>query len=150
MKCPVSSAIRKVPEVLRNKIYKQSVDPQWHMGGGGCWAIRKCEQTQMNATEMKMLRWIQGNKTGKDHIRNFIIREKAHIKPTNTVVMKKLQSCFDHVQRTDDDNVANTMLSNRIDGSRPRGRPKLRWMDRVKDDMKQNKTHPEWTSDRES
>ena len=102
----------------------------------------------MNTTEMKMLIWIHGT-TIKDHIRNVTIREKAHIKPINTFLMKKRLSWFGHVQRRDDDNIAKSVLNTRIDGSRPRGRPKLRWMDRLKDDMKKNNIRPEWASDRE-
>ena len=117
--------------------------------GGECWLIRKCEQNQMNTTEMKTLRWIQG-KTRKDHIRNVTIREKAHIKPINHFLMKKRLSWFGHVRWIDDDNVEKSILNTRIDGSRPRGRPKLRWMDRLKDDMKKHNIHPEWASDRES
>ena len=98
---------------------------------------------------MKILRWIQG-KTRKDHIRNVTIREEAHIKPISTFLMKKRLSWFGHVQRRDDDNVAKNVLNTRIDGSRPRGRPKLRWMDRLKYDMKQNNIRPEWASDIES
>ena len=67
----------------------------------------------------------------------------------NTFLMKKRLSWFGHVQLRDDDNVEKSVLNTRIDGSRPRGRPKLRWMERLKDDMKQNKTRPEWVSDRE-
>ena len=78
----------------------------------------------------------------KYHIRNVTIREKALIKPINTFLMKKRLSWFGHVQRRDDDNIANSVLNTRIDGSCPRGRPKLRWMDRLKDDMKKN-IHPE-------
>ena len=63
--------------------------------------------------------------------------------------MKKRLSWFSHVQRRDDDNVGKSVLNTPIDRSHPRGRPKLRWMDRLKDDMKPNKTRPEWTSDRE-
>ena len=103
----------------------------------------------MNTTEMKMLRWIQG-KTRKYHIRNVTIRKKAHTKPINTLLMKKRLSWFSHVLWRDDDNVAKSVLNTRIDGSRPRGRPKLRWMDRLKDDMKKNNIRPEWASDRES
>ena len=110
---------------------------------------KKCEQNQMNTTEMKMLRWIQGN-TRKDHIRNVTIREKAHIKPINNFLMKKRLSWFGHVQRRHEDNIAKSVLNTRIDGSRPRGRPKLRWMDRLKDDMNKNSIRPEWASDRES
>ena len=40
----------------------------------------------MNTTEMKMLRWIQGQ-TRNDHIRNVTIR--THIKPINTFLMTK-------------------------------------------------------------
>ena len=117
--------------------------------GGECWAIRKCEQNQMNTTEMNMLRWIQG-KTRKYHIRNVTIREKVHINPINTFLMKKRLSWFGHVQRRDDDNIAKSVQNTRIDGSRPRGRHNLRWMDRLKDNMKKNNIRPEWASDRES
>ena len=127
---------KKVPEVLNNKIYKTATRLA-RTYGGECWAIRNREQNQMNTTEMKMLRWIQG-KTRKDHIRNVTTREKAHIKPINTFLMKKRLSWFGHVQRRDEDNIAKSVLNTRIDGSRPRGRPKLRWMDRLKDGMKKN------------
>ena len=79
----------------------------------------------------------------KYHIRNVTIREKAHIKPINTFLMKKRLSWFGHVQRRDEDNIAKSVLNTRIDRSRPRGRPKLRWMDRLKDMKKNNKIRPE-------
>ena len=83
------------------------------------------------------------------HIRNVIIREKAHIKPINTFLMKKRLSGFGHVQRRDDDKVTKSVLNTQTEGSRPRGRPKLKWMDRLNDDMKKNNIRPEWSSDRE-
>ena len=55
-----------------------------------------------------------------------------------------------HVQSRDEDNIGKYVLNTRINGSRPRGRPKLSWMDRLKDDMKKNNIRPEWASDRES
>ena len=66
--------------------------------------MRTREENQLNETEMKTLRWIQG-KSRKDHIRNVTIREKAHIKPIYAFFMKKRLSWFSHVQRRDDDNV---------------------------------------------
>ena len=70
----------------------------------------------------------------------------THKKPTNTFLVKKRLPCFGHVQRRDGDNVAKSVLHTQIEVSRPRGRPYLRWMDCVKDDMKQNMIRPEWTS----
>ena len=122
---------QEVPEVLKNKIYKTAIRPTMTYGGE-CWAIRICEQNKMNTTGMKMLRFIQG-KPRKYHIRNVTIREKVHMKQINTFLMKKRLSWFGHVQRRDDYNVVKSVLN-----TRPRGRPKLRWMDRLKDDMKKN------------
>ena len=110
---------KKVPEVLKNKIYRTAIRPAMTYGGE-CWAIRKCEQNQMNTTEIKMLRWIQG-KTRNDHIRNVTTREKVHIKPINSFLMKKRLSWFGHVQRRDHDNVVKYVLNTLSDGSRPRG-----------------------------
>ena len=85
------------------------------------------------------------------HVCEMEIQEKitSEMLSINTFLMKKRLSWFGHVQLRDDDNVEKSVLNTRIDGSRPRGRPKLRWMERLKDDMKQNKTRPEWASDRE-
>ena len=55
---------KKVPEILKNKIYKTAITPAMTYGGE-CWAIIKCEQNQMNTIEMKMLKWIQGK---QEHI----------------------------------------------------------------------------------
>ena len=97
----------------------------------------------MSTKELKMLRWIQG-KTRKDHIRNVIIRGKAHIEPIYTFLTKNFFSA--RVQQRDDDNITKSVLTTQIEGSRPRGRPRLRWMDRIKQDKKQNKTRTEWAS----
>ena len=92
----------------------------------------------MNTAEMKMLRRAHG-KTRKDHIGNVIIWE-------NTFLVEKRLSWFGHVQRRDGDNVAKSVLNTKIDRSRPRGRPQLRWMRR----HEKKNLHPEWASDRES
>ena len=115
---------KNVPEVLKKKIYKTAICPAMAYGGD-CWAIRKCEQNQMNTTEMKMLRWIQG-KTRKGHFRNVVIREKASIMPINNFFMKKRLSWFGQVQRIDGDNIAKSVLNTQIDECGPKGRPKMR------------------------
>ena len=64
-----------------------------------------------------------------------------------TFLVKKRLSWFGHVQRRDDDNVVKSVQNTQIEGSRPKGRPKLRWTDRLEEDMKQSKTRPEGASD---
>ena len=143
---------KKVREVLKSKSVKQQLDPQWHMVGNvGRWEnVRKTSWTK----PVELI-----NEDAEiDTRKNKKIQHKKYYHPgrckhkTNkyTFLMKKRLSWFGHVQRRDDDNVATSVLNTRIDGSRPRGRPKLRWMDRLKDDMKQNKIRPEWASDREN
>ena len=139
---------KKVPEALKNKIYKTAIRPAMTYGGE-CWPIRKSDQRRINTTEMKMLRWMQG-KTRKYHIRNTTIRENAHVQPINTFLTKKRLSWFGHVQRREEHNIAKYVLATQVPGSRPRGRPKLRWMDRIKQDMKENNIRPECATDRES
>ncbi|KAK6749218.1 hypothetical protein RB195_001675 [Necator americanus] len=42
---------------------------------------------------------------------------------------------FGHVLRREEDSVAKTALKLDVSGVRPRGRPKIRWLDHVKLDM---------------
>ncbi|KIH69212.1 hypothetical protein ANCDUO_00449 [Ancylostoma duodenale] len=38
--------------------------------------------------------------------------------------------------RSDDSSVAKSAMNITVDGSRPRGRPKTRWLDRIEEDMR--------------
>ena len=140
----MSSATRKSQKYWRTISTKQQLYPQWHMvgmlGDKKMWA--KPDEHHINEdTEMDTRK----NKK-RPHQKCYHPREEAHIKPINTFLMKKRLSWFGHVQRRDHDNVAKSVLNTRIDGSRPRGRPKLRWMDRLKYDMNKNNIRPEWAS----
>ena len=110
---------------------------------------RYTEQERMHATEMKMLRWIQGKKR-KDRIRNVKFRSDAMVKPITTYVTQKRLSLYGHVLRRDDTNVAKHVATMTVGGKRPRGRPKLRWMDRVQSDLRHHQLDPKLAQDREA
>ena len=102
----------------------------------------------MRTTEMKMLRWIQG-KTRKDIIRNESSGEMQWLSQLPHVTQKGL-SWYGHVLRREDTNVAKQVTIMKVGGKRHRGRPTLRWMDRVQSDMKQHKLDEDLAHDREA
>ena len=57
---------KKVPMNRINKLHRTVVRPAM-VYGSECWALRKQEEQRLYKTEMKMLRWSQGN-TRKDRI----------------------------------------------------------------------------------
>ena len=64
------------------------------------------------------------------------------VKPITTYVAQKRFSWYGHVMRRDEMNVAKHVTPMKVGGKRPRGRPRLRWMDRVRSDLKQHKLDP--------
>ena len=120
----------KVPGKLKNKLYKTVIRPTL-IYGSELWALHRAEQQMMHTTKMKMLRWIEG-KTRKDRIRNEKSRTGAMVKPITTYVAQKRISWYGHAIRREDTNVAKQVTTMKVGGKRPRGRPRLRWMDRVR------------------
>ncbi|KIH43612.1 hypothetical protein ANCDUO_26378 [Ancylostoma duodenale] len=43
---------------------------------------------------------------------------------------------YGHVLGSDDNSVAKSAMNITVDGRRPRGRPKTRWLDRIAEDMR--------------
>ena len=123
----VHGSDKKVPVKLKNKLYK-TVIRLTLIYGSECWALHRAEQQRMHTTEMKMLRWIQG-KTRKDRIRNEKFRSDAMVKPITTYVAQKRLSWYGHVMRREDTKFAKQVTTMKVGGKRPRGRPRLRWMD---------------------
>ena len=119
---------KKVPVKLKHKIYKTVIKTYYDI---------KKDEMLMNKTEMRMLRWIQGVSL-REHNRNEEIREAATVQPIATHLMQKRLRWYGHVRRRDECHTTRTVLDMVVEGVRPRGRPKLRYMDTIRRDIKKN------------
>ena len=131
---------------LKSKLYKTMVRPAM-VYGSECWALRKQEEQRLHTTEMKMLRWSPG-KTRKDRIKNETIRGNAKVTPINSVLTQKRLSWYGHVMRRDETHITKSTLTTTVTGTRTRGRPKMRWLDRLISDMRIYGINPEMATDR--
>ena len=95
-------------------------------------ALRKIQKAELEAAETKMLRFSLGV-TRIDRIRNEYIRWTAHVSCFGDKARKAILRWFGHVQRRD---IGRRMLRLELPGRRPKGRPKRRFMEVVKEDMK--------------
>ena len=127
---------KKVPVKLKHKIYKTVIRPNMTYGVE-CWTMKKKDAMLMNKTEMRMLRWIQCVSL-REHTRNEVIRETETVQPIATHLMRKRLRWYGHVRRRDESHTTRTVLDMVVEGVRPRGRPKLRYMNTIKRAIKKN------------
>ena len=92
-----------------------------------------------------MVRWAMGVSL-LEHRRNEEILEEAKLVPI-AMVMRRLE-WFGHVKRRDKIANIRAVAEMRMEGKRPRGRPKLRWKDTVRRDLKAWNIEEEWATDR--
>ena len=96
-------------------------------------AVTKKQVEEMEVAEMKMLRFAMGV-TKKDKIRN------EHIRSVEQLGMKMREGrlrWYGQVMRRDQEYVGRKMLEMKLPGKRRRGRPKKRFLDAVKEDMRE-------------
>ena len=94
--------------------------------------------TKLHTTEMRMVRWARG-KTNKDHIKNEDIWREANVEPMTTFLRKKRMLWYGHVLRKEGEDTTKKMLNMQVQGKRRKGRPKKRWLDNIREDMKEYK-----------
>ena len=121
---------RKMPLELKDKVFKTIIRPAMKYGSE-CWAVKKKDETKLNSAEMRMLRWARG-KTRLDHIRNEDLRKEAYIKPVEMFLENKILKWFGHCLS----HICAKSLRLEVPGRRNRGRPKKRWRDNIKRDLK--------------
>ena len=125
---------RKVSAKMKGKIYKTVVRPAM-MYGLETVALTKRQEAELEVAELRMLRFSLGV-TRMDKIRNKYIRGTAHVRRFGEKVREARLRWFGHVQRRDEEYIGKKVLDIELPGKRKRGRPKRRYMDGVREDMR--------------
>ena len=124
---------RKMPIKLKIKVYSTVVRPVL-IYGSETWAPRRKEEAKLERTEMRMLRWMMGISL-LERLENDEIRRMAGIvKITEVIREARLRWCG-HVLRMDDGEGVKKAWDEPVRGRRSRGRQRIRWRDKVRDDM---------------
>ena len=84
-----------------------------------------------------------------EHRRNEDILEEAKVEPIATVMRRRRLEWFGHIKRRHETENIRAVVEIKMEGKRPRGRPKLRWYDTVRRDLKAWEIKEEWATDRE-
>ena len=125
---------KQMPVKLKGKVYKTMIRPAMLYGTETC-ALKVADERKMQVTEMRMLRGMLG-KTRKDRIRNVEIRETVKVTDIADKMREKRLTWFGHVERREDSYVGKRVQKLELGGRGLRGRPKKRWREVVRDDMK--------------
>ena len=83
-----------------------------------------------------------------EHRRNEEILEEAKVEQIAMVMRRRRLEWFGHVKRIDETENIRAAVEMKMEGKRHRGRPKLRWKDTIRRDMKAWSIREEWATDR--
>ena len=106
------------------------------MYGAETWALKKAQENKLEVAEIRLLRWMYGV-TKLDKIRNERIRGTTKVGEIAKKVQEWRLKWNGHVMRREEHYVGRRVTKMKVQGRRKRGRPKRRWLDRVKDDIKE-------------
>ena len=99
-------------------------------------ALKGTEERLLEATEMRMLRWICGISL-REHRTNEDIRRFAKIASISDKVREARLRWLRHVMRRYEGSILKSVYQARVDRRRSRGRQRLRWKDKVERDIKE-------------
>ena len=92
-------------------------------------------ESKIGAAEMRVLRLIKGV-TRLDRMRNIDIRRNLEINSIVSIISQNNLRWYGHVKRMEQDRYPRKYLEWQPNTKRPPGRPKKRWMDTVKENLK--------------
>ncbi|XP_076951351.1 putative sphingolipid transporter spinster homolog 2 [Bidens hawaiensis] len=88
----------------------------------------------MEVAEMRMLRWMCGH-TRLDRIRNEVFRERLGIVSIGEKIKEGRLRWYGHVKRRQETTPVRVVETLNVEGRRSRGRPKLTWEERIRQDL---------------
>lgn len=126
---------KRISVRAKGKMYKTVVRPAM-MYGAETWPLKKMQERRLDVAEMRMLRFMCGV-TRMDKIRNERIRGTVKVTEVSRKVQERRLQWYGHVMRREEDYVGRRVMEMEVQGRRSRGRPKRRWIDGVRDDLRE-------------
>ncbi|KAE8730672.1 Detected protein of confused Function [Hibiscus syriacus] len=137
---------KKVPLKLKGKFYRMAIRPAL-LYGSECWATKKDHVRRIEAAEMRMLRWTCG-KTMRDMTTNSAIRMSLGVVSVSEKLREGRLRWFGHVLRRLPSDAVRRVESITVDGARRKGRPRRKWEDCLRSDLRDLALTEDMTSDR--
>ena len=137
---------KKISARLKGKVYKTAVRPAL-LYGCETWPVKESHEKKANVAEMRMLRWMCGV-TMKDKIRNEQIRGTVKVIELSKKMQERRLNWYGHILRSEDDHIGKQVMGMQVEGRRRRGRPKLRWKDRLREDMESKGMREEYAMEK--
>ena len=125
---------RRVSARVKGKVYSRVVRPAM-LYGLETVALTSRQVAELEVAELKMLRFSLGV-TRMDKIKNEYIRGSAHVEQLGQKVREARLRWYGHVRRSEVGYIGRRMLEMELPGKRRKGRPKRRYMDAVREDMR--------------
>ena len=119
---------------LKGRVYNTAVKPAM-LYGMETVAMTKRQEGELEVAELRMLRFAMGV-TRMDKIRNEYIRGTAGVERISKKLREWRLRWYGHVLRRNEDYVGKRVLGMELPGKRRQGRPKRKFMDAVKEDMR--------------
>ena len=126
---------RRLPARVKGKVYSSVVRPAMVYGFETV-AITKKQVEEIEIAEMKMSRFAMGV-TRKDKVRNEYIRSTVKVEQLGMKMREGRLRWYGHVMSRDQEYVGRKMMEMELPGKRRRGRPKRRFLDVVKGDIRE-------------
>ena len=105
--------------------------------GAETWALKKAQEKKWEVAEMRMMLQWMCRVTKLDKIRNERIRGTTKVEEITKKVQETRLKSYGHVMRREEHYVGRRAMEMKVRGRRKRGRPKRRWLDKVKYDIKE-------------
>ena len=113
---------KDVSLIMRGRLYSSCVRSSM-LHGSEIWPVRKENLVALQRAEMRMVRRMCGVKL-KDRLPSKELREKLSIDDIALVLQQNRLRWYGHVLRKDNDDWVKKCMEYKVQGPRPRGRPK--------------------------
>jgi len=130
---------------VRGRLYSSCVQSSM-LHGSETWPVRKENKVALQQAEMRMVRWMCGMKL-QDRVPSKGLRERLGLDDKSSVLQQNKLRRYGHVLRKEENDWVKKCMEYKVEGARPRGRPKKTWREIVEKDCQAHKLNREKAMD---